>query len=601
MLAGAQRLANLFERDLGPLQLGQPSPAEPSEAARLGPGGGGTDPDRPTVLGQIAWVEWPSLARDLWGLWWQEKAGAAPDLTKLLAADAPQPGVSVSEAGDQPLGSLVRGAVDFWLEQALVRASLEPVTDLTANLLQDRSRYEAGLQDGPDETAWLGSAGRLTGLFLDDWLRRGTGGDDPAAPPAMTLASLFRYLRLHPDQSTVSLPEPAGLAQAIAEATGRDASGLVSAHVQSGLPLPLDTLFQPVPGQDWPAFWERVREQEFGTVSLLVDGQPVPTDVAPVQESGRTLVPLRAIFEALGATVQYDEASRQVTAVKEGRRVVLWQEDHLARVDSRLRWLDVAPIARNGRTLVPVRFVSEALGADVAWLSATRTADIRRAGTRLAPLEPEAAEGRKVAYLTFDDGPSSEHTATVLDILARYGVAATFFVVGRNVDALPALARREVEEGHAIGNHSNDHNYRRIYASPEAFLQSVEQADEAILRATGRHPRLLRAPGGTAGNFTPAYFKLLHERGYSIYDWNVSTADSSWPRPSAEDILTNVAAYSYGGNVRRIIVLMHDGAGHATTVEALPGIIRYLVQQGYLLRTLEPGAPFAKLGFSSGK
>lgn len=191
----------------------------------------------------------------------------------------------------------------------------------------------------------------------------------------------------------------------------------------------------------------------------------------------------------------------------------------------------------------------------------------------------------KVVYLTFDDGPSVV-TPLVLQTLEDFGVPATFFVIGQNVCRYPNLVRRMAEDGDAIGNHTYDHNQPTVYASPAAFLASVKKAETAIVSVIGAAPSIVRAPGGTAGHFTPEYFALLSERGYTIYNWDVSSADTDASKPGATVIAENVVSAVKAK--KRAIVLMHDSYGHTATAEALPTIIQALQEAGYEFATLGP-------------
>lgn len=196
-----------------------------------------------------------------------------------------------------------------------------------------------------------------------------------------------------------------------------------------------------------------------------------------------------------------------------------------------------------------------------------------------------APEGRKVVYLTFDDGPSAV-TPQVLKTLEDYGVNATFFVIGVNVRRYPNLVKRMAEDGDAIGNHTFDHDQSTVYASPAAFLASVKKAESVISGVTGSAPAIVRAPGGTSGHFTPEYYPVLADNGYTVYNWDVSSADTDASKPDAAAIAENVIGAVKGR--RTAIVLMHDSAGHASTAEALPVIIQALLEAGYELATLGP-------------
>jgi len=112
------------------------------------------------------------------------------------------------------------------------------------------------------------------------------------------------------------------------------------------------------------------------SATVQLNGQPLATSIPPVVQNGRTLVPMRDIFEALGATVVWNAGDRSIAAQKESTRVWLQIGNKAARVDDRQVWLDEAPTVTNGSTLVPLRFVSEALGAQVAWDGQRRIVDI---------------------------------------------------------------------------------------------------------------------------------------------------------------------------------------------------------------------------------
>ena len=101
-------------------------------------------------------------------------------------------------------------------------------------------------------------------------------------------------------------------------------------------------------------------------IRVTIDGIPLSLDVPPVVMSGRTLVPLRAIFEALGASVTWDDAAQRIAGARGSRTIVLYLGRNVAYIDGAAVTLDVAPAAVRGRTMVPARFVAESLGATVS-------------------------------------------------------------------------------------------------------------------------------------------------------------------------------------------------------------------------------------------
>jgi peptidoglycan/xylan/chitin deacetylase (PgdA/CDA1 family) len=196
-------------------------------------------------------------------------------------------------------------------------------------------------------------------------------------------------------------------------------------------------------------------------------------------------------------------------------------------------------------------------------------------------LEAVPAHYPRAVALTFDDGPAPRWTPQVLDVLARLGVRATFFVNGNNVDAYPWLARRIVAEGHVIGNHTYSHpDLRRLSASAQAA--EIDRTTQAILAATGVRPCLFRGPYGTHhGSITK---ELVWSRGMAIAGWTHDTQDyrtpSGWS-PSFQDALVSRATVPFHTHP---MVLMHDGPNGAyrgNTVAAVERIVRSYAERGY--------------------
>ena len=187
---------------------------------------------------------------------------------------------------------------------------------------------------------------------------------------------------------------------------------------------------------------------------------------------------------------------------------------------------------------------------------------------------------RRKIYLTFDDGPSI-YTDTILDILAQYNVKATFFVVGKEDEASLAAYRRIVEEGHTLGMHSYSHRYSDIYASEEAFIADYTRISNLLFETTGVRPTVYRFPGGSSN--TVAHIDMsslaafLEDQGVRYFDWNAAAGDASGRSISADRIVSNVLnGIDEGGDT---IVLMHDAGDKRSTVEALPTLIRTLMEK----------------------
>lgn len=196
----------------------------------------------------------------------------------------------------------------------------------------------------------------------------------------------------------------------------------------------------------------------------------------------------------------------------------------------------------------------------------------------------------KVVYLTFDDGPDQKNTPTVLDLLKENDIHATFFVLGKNAERYPEVIRRIQAEGHAIGNHSYDHDYKKLYASPAAYLGEMQKTDDILYAILGMRPFITRAPGGTTGHFNKNFYAALKENGYREYGWNISTADAAPNHPVAQDFIDNVLSQiaARPALASHTIVLMHSSENHEETVKALPSIIKIFKDRGYHFGVITP-------------
>ena len=165
----------------------------------------------------------------------------------------------------------------------------------------------------------------------------------------------------------------------------------------------------------------------------------------------------------------------------------------------------------------------------------------------------------KTMYLTFDDGPSEENTAAILDILKERGIQATFFVVGENVRKHPEIARRIVEEGHTIGIHCNHHDYDELYASADSFLDDFQEAYDAVYEVTGVKVQFYRFPGGSINAYNKDVYEeiieKMTEQGFIYFDWNGSLDDAA-KNTTPEQLIQNARNSTLGR--KKIVMLAHD-------------------------------------------
>jgi peptidoglycan/xylan/chitin deacetylase (PgdA/CDA1 family) len=159
------------------------------------------------------------------------------------------------------------------------------------------------------------------------------------------------------------------------------------------------------------------------------------------------------------------------------------------------------------------------------------------------------ADERLVA-LTYDDGPNPPYTQRILDVLDAEHVHATFFVVGRAVQAYPAIVRREYRDGDAVGDHTWAHDHLLVL-SPAQIRRTLQRTNSAIYRATGKRTSLLRPPFG-ARDWTVMH--IAKQLGYTVVMWSVPLA-YDWQYPSARTIAARVLPNVSDGS----IIVLHDG------------------------------------------
>lgn len=210
------------------------------------------------------------------------------------------------------------------------------------------------------------------------------------------------------------------------------------------------------------------------------------------------------------------------------------------------------------------------------------------------PVLAQADQGKKVMYLTFDDGPS-QHTEAILKILKEADAKATFFVTNEFPDYV-SLLKEEQKQGHAIGVHTYSHVYAQIYQSSDAYFEDVEKMQAVIQEQTGTRSKILRFPGGTSNTISRSYCTGIMselstqalQKGYEYYDWNATNGDGDTGL-SAEELIE--IAKKEIGTQDVVMLLMHDGGGNGETVKALPEILRYCKEQGYEFRVIDNSTP----------
>jgi peptidoglycan/xylan/chitin deacetylase (PgdA/CDA1 family) len=182
--------------------------------------------------------------------------------------------------------------------------------------------------------------------------------------------------------------------------------------------------------------------------------------------------------------------------------------------------------------------------------------------------------GRTVA-LTFDDGPSAKLTPMLLDILKQRGIKATFFLVGQNAAEYPDIVKREIAEGHEVGNHSWSHP-QLTKLSADGVTAQIEKTNAAIRAAIGHDPVVMRPPYGATNARLDR--RLNDQYGMKVILWDVDPLD--WKYHNSARVEREILSQTKPGS----IILVHDI--HATSVAAMPDTLDALIAKGYKFVTV---------------
>lgn len=197
----------------------------------------------------------------------------------------------------------------------------------------------------------------------------------------------------------------------------------------------------------------------------------------------------------------------------------------------------------------------------------------------------------KVIYLTFDDGPS-QYTPKLLDVLKKYNVKATFFVVNTGfIDTVKRIAA----EGHTLALHTTSHVYKEIYASEDAYFKDLYAIQKKVRDLTGQESTLIRFPGGSSNrssSFNPGIMtrltKLVGEKGFTYFDWTIDSKDTGGAK-TPEAVCQNVIAGVQGASRDYSIVLQHDIKSYS--VDAVESIILWGLANGYTFLPMDENTP----------
>lgn len=179
---------------------------------------------------------------------------------------------------------------------------------------------------------------------------------------------------------------------------------------------------------------------------------------------------------------------------------------------------------------------------------------------------------KKQIALTFDDGPHPYRTPQILDILEKYDIKATFFLIGKNVEYYPDVVSREISLGHEIGNHTYSHA-QLSKLTEDKINEELSAFENALSKVSDYHASIIRPP---CGCYSEALCTAANESNYKIILWSIDTKD--WAHTPVDKIVENILTKVKSGD----IILMHDYiAGDSPTPKVLEIIIPRLLDEGY--------------------
>lgn len=330
-----------------------------------------------------------------------------------------------------------------------------------------------------------------------------------------------------------------------------------------------------------------------GASSLRLGVNDKLTTIEAVSVENTYYVPLRDLSQEL--SLKLVGLNDGISVLGQGLTIKLLN-DHATAVLPNGKSIVLKTFLKNGKTMVPLK-MSTYLGYGISYKAdqyllrvydASATLDdaafVNQYKKDLTPkastetTAPAIGKQGKTVFLTFDDGPTAT-TSELLDILAKYEVKATFFMLGKNMNEHPSYVKRTANEGHALALHGMTHRKEKFYASPAAALAEMNNANAVLKKITEQSTTLIRPPYGSKPYFTKTFRDKVLTQGYHLWDWNVDSEDWKYKEASGT-IYTSVMnqVHKLQKTNSNPVILMHD---QKATLKVLPRILETLKKEGY--------------------
>ncbi|MBT2738186.1 polysaccharide deacetylase family protein [Bacillus sp. ISL-7] len=203
-----------------------------------------------------------------------------------------------------------------------------------------------------------------------------------------------------------------------------------------------------------------------------------------------------------------------------------------------------------------------------------------------APSKPKNTQprtsGKKIVYLTFDDGPAA-FSDKIIALLEKYQFKATFFMIDGNIKRYPEAVKLMTKTGETLGLHSVSHSQKKFYKSKESVLSELTQNRNTLKEVSGVNSFIMRTPYGSVPNMTDEYKKAVKENGYLMWDWNIDSKDWYYKDKRYVNSVINQINQKKDHN-GPLVILLHE---RKETLAYLPLLLDYLKKQGFEGKPIE--------------
>ncbi|WP_207707326.1 polysaccharide deacetylase family protein [Crassaminicella thermophila] len=328
-------------------------------------------------------------------------------------------------------------------------------------------------------------------------------------------------------------------------------------------------------------------------------------DTYPKIKDSTTYVPIGPLAKYLDIHMKWDEKNNIVFLTKDDKKIILDLSMNSLYTDEGHILVDCI-FVENNRTMAPYKFIANYFGYEVTYID---LGPIARAKNKpsvedkdlffmlqnkllkekerilweiKSKKEKRIRKNSKIAYVTFDDGPTI-YTQKILNILDQYDAKATFFMLSNRIKTYPTIVKKAIAKGHTVGLHGVTHNARKIYRSPNTVVSEMNMCNKSLQKAVGINSKLIRVPYGSVPYMKRSYRKAVYTAGYKMWDWNVDSGDSLRKYISPKIIFENIKRQVIKQKVP--VILLHE---KSCTVKALPQILRFLKENGYRIVPINP-------------